>query len=37
MTVAVKFCIPPTFTLALAGEMVTEVGDGGGCDKEGGL
>jgi len=31
MTVPVKFCIPvPAVTLALVGEMVTEVGVGGG-------
>jgi hypothetical protein len=31
MTVAVKFCVPvPADTLALAGDMVTEVGVGGG-------
>jgi len=32
MTVAVKVCIPPIFTLALDGEMVMEVGVGGGWE-----
>ena len=35
MTVAVKFCVPvPAGTLALIGEMVTEVGTDGGRDEE---
>ncbi len=37
MTLAVKGSVPPTFTLAFGGEMVTEVEVGAGGGWEDGL